>query len=288
MRELKIPGVSVAVFENGRIAWTRGWGMADVGEGRRVDADTRFQAASISKPVAAAAALALVSLGQLSLDDDINKHLTSWKLPANEFTHKEKVTLGHLLSHTGGVTVSGFRGYAGGRKCSDAPAGAQRRQAGELRSRARRHPGRHTLAIRRRRIFDRAARHRGHHQEAVRRRAARAGPRAARHVTQHLRPAAAREPSRQGGHRLPGVRRSDRGPLAHVSGAGGGRAVDDAGGSRAVCHRHPADGGRDGAAADHVARDRGADAEGAHGRLRARRRRHRCRAGGAIRPRRLE
>ena len=112
MRELKIPGVSVAVFENGRIVWTRGWGMADVGEGRRVDADTRFQAASISKPVAAAAALALVSLGQLSLDDDINKHLTSWKLPANEFTHKEKVTLGHLLSHTGGVTVSGFRGYA--------------------------------------------------------------------------------------------------------------------------------------------------------------------------------
>jgi CubicO group peptidase (beta-lactamase class C family) len=112
MRELKIPGVSVAVFENGRIEWTRGWGMADVAEGRRVEADTRFQAASISKPVAAAAALALVTLGQMSLDDDINRHLTSWKLPANAFTAKEKVTLGHLLSHTGGVTVSGFRGYA--------------------------------------------------------------------------------------------------------------------------------------------------------------------------------
>ena len=112
MRELKIPGVSVAVFENGRIGWTRGWGMADVAEGRRVEADTRFQAASLSKPVAAAAALALVTLGQISLDDDINKYLTSWKLPANEFTAKEKVTLRHLLSHTGGVTVSGFRGYA--------------------------------------------------------------------------------------------------------------------------------------------------------------------------------
>ena len=112
MRELKVPGVSVAVFENGRIEWTRGWGMADVGEGRRVETDTRFQAASISKPVASAAALALVTLGQISLDDDINKHLTAWKLPANEFTAKEKVTLAHLLSHTGGVTVSGFRGYA--------------------------------------------------------------------------------------------------------------------------------------------------------------------------------
>ena len=112
MRELKIPGVSVAVFENGRIEWARGWGMADVAEGRRVETDTRFQAASISKPVTAAGALVLVTLGQMSLDDDINKHLASWKLPANEFTAKEKVTLAHLLSHTGGVTVSGFRGYA--------------------------------------------------------------------------------------------------------------------------------------------------------------------------------
>lgn len=114
MQELKIPGVSVAVFENGRIAWTRGWGMADVADRRRVDADTRFQAASISKPVTAAAVLALASLGQMSLDDDVNKYLASWKLPANEFTAKQKVTLAHLLSHTGGLTVSGFRGYAAG------------------------------------------------------------------------------------------------------------------------------------------------------------------------------
>jgi CubicO group peptidase (beta-lactamase class C family) len=114
MRELNIPGVSVAVFDNGRIEWTRGWGMADVAEGRRVDAETRFQAGSISKPVAAVAALLLVSRGRLSLDQDINTYLTSWKLPDNEFTAKQKVTLKHLLSHTGGVTVSGFRGYAGG------------------------------------------------------------------------------------------------------------------------------------------------------------------------------
>ena len=88
--------------------------MADVAEGRRVEADTRFQAASISKPVSAAAALALALLGQMSLDDDINKHLKSWKLPENHFTAKQKVTLAHLLSHTGGLTVSGFRGYAAG------------------------------------------------------------------------------------------------------------------------------------------------------------------------------
>ena len=111
MRELKTPGASIAVFEHGRIAWARGWGMADVGDGRRVDPETRFQAASISKPVAAAVALALVSRGMMSLDADINTYLTSWKLPDNEFTAKQKVTLRRLLSHTGGVTVSGFPGY---------------------------------------------------------------------------------------------------------------------------------------------------------------------------------
>ena len=113
MRELLVPGVSVAVFENGRIAWARGWGWADVAAGRRVDAATLFQAGSISKPVTAAAALALASRGRLSLDEDINTYLMSWKLPDNEFTAQRKVTLRHLLSHTGGVTVSGFRGYAG-------------------------------------------------------------------------------------------------------------------------------------------------------------------------------
>ncbi|HET7694124.1 MAG TPA: serine hydrolase [Vicinamibacterales bacterium] len=112
MRQLKIPGVSVAVFDKGTIEWTRAWGVADATSGQKVDPDTLFQAASLSKPVAAAAALALVAKGRMSLDADINTYLTTWKLPDNEFTAKQKVTLRHLLSHTGGVTVSGFRGYA--------------------------------------------------------------------------------------------------------------------------------------------------------------------------------
>jgi CubicO group peptidase (beta-lactamase class C family) len=114
MRDLQIPAVSVAVFGNGRLEWLRAWGMADVAARRRADPDTRFQAASISKPVAAAAALALVSRGRLSLDRNINDHLTSWKLPDNEFTAKQPVTLAHLLTHSAGVTVHGFRGYAKG------------------------------------------------------------------------------------------------------------------------------------------------------------------------------
>ena len=114
MRELKVPGVSVAVFRDGRVEWARGWGVADVESGRKVERDTRFQAASISKPVAAAAALALVSRGRLSLDSPINSHLQSWKLPENEHTKTTPVTLRHLLTHSAGLTVHGFRGYAHG------------------------------------------------------------------------------------------------------------------------------------------------------------------------------
>ena len=50
--------------------------------------------------------------GQLALDDDVNTKLTSWKVPENEFTGKKKVTLRGLLSHTAGLTVHGFPGYA--------------------------------------------------------------------------------------------------------------------------------------------------------------------------------
>lgn len=114
MRELKVPAVSVALFRDGRIEWTRGWGVADVESARIVDRQTRFQAASISKPVAAAVVLALVSQGRVSLDADVNGILTSWKLPANEHVAAAPVTLRRLLTHSAGTTVHGFRGYASG------------------------------------------------------------------------------------------------------------------------------------------------------------------------------
>jgi CubicO group peptidase (beta-lactamase class C family) len=72
---------------------------------------TLFQAGSISKPVAAKAALHMVEQGKLVLDEDVNDKLTSWKVPDNEFTQKEKVTLRRLISHTAGLTIHGFPGY---------------------------------------------------------------------------------------------------------------------------------------------------------------------------------
>jgi CubicO group peptidase (beta-lactamase class C family) len=99
----KVPAVSVAVINDGKIEWAKGYGAG-------ISPQTQFQAASISKPVAAMTALRMVVRGELSLDEDVNKRLKSWKIPQN--TWGKPVTLRQILSHTAGLTVHGFPGYA--------------------------------------------------------------------------------------------------------------------------------------------------------------------------------
>lgn len=112
MAHYKVPGLSIAVINNGAIEWARGYGVVEAGGTQQVTADTLFQAASISKPVAAMGALSLVEKGKLNLDEDVNQKLKTWKVPENEFTREKKVTLRALLNHSAGMTVHGFRGYA--------------------------------------------------------------------------------------------------------------------------------------------------------------------------------
>ena len=56
--------------------------------------------------------LHLAQIGTLSLDTDVNGYLNSWKLPSNRFTQQHPVTLRELLTHSAGITVHGFPGYA--------------------------------------------------------------------------------------------------------------------------------------------------------------------------------
>jgi CubicO group peptidase (beta-lactamase class C family) len=112
MENYKAPGVSVAVIDKGSLIWSKGYGNITTNpEAIPVNEHTLFQAGSISKSITAFGALLLVQQGKISLDEDVNVYLKSWKVPENEFTQTEKVTLRRLLSHSAGTCVHGFPGY---------------------------------------------------------------------------------------------------------------------------------------------------------------------------------
>ena len=103
-KEHDIPGASIAVIENGRIAWARGFGLADLASGRPVTADTLFQAQSITKTLTALATVKLLAAEEIALDEPVNRYLTGWTIPENDFTKKVPVSFRMLLNHTGGLS----------------------------------------------------------------------------------------------------------------------------------------------------------------------------------------
>jgi CubicO group peptidase (beta-lactamase class C family) len=111
LKRYKVPAVSVAVINDYKIDWAKAWGFTEVGGKKQADAETLFQAASISKPVAAMGVMHLVQEGKLNLDVNVNDYLKSWKVPDNEFTRAKPVTVRELLNHSAGTTVHGFPGY---------------------------------------------------------------------------------------------------------------------------------------------------------------------------------
>ncbi len=114
MKLYNVPGLSVAVINNGKVEWARGYGVIEFGGEKAIGARTLFQAASITKPVVATLALRSVEMGLLDLDRPVNDYLKSWKIPENEHTRQSPPTLRHILAHRAGLTVHGFRGYTEG------------------------------------------------------------------------------------------------------------------------------------------------------------------------------
>jgi CubicO group peptidase (beta-lactamase class C family) len=112
MARRHIPGLSIAIIQDGKIVEARGYGVVDQPGSAPITPQTLFQAGSISKSVAAMAALHLVEAGRLALDSNVNMVLKTWRVPDNQFTAGNSVTLRRLLSHTAGLTVHGFPGYA--------------------------------------------------------------------------------------------------------------------------------------------------------------------------------
>lgn len=103
MRAYGVPGLSIAVIDDGRIVWAKGYGVADSSTRRPVTPNTLFQAASISKPISAVGALLLVQRGLAGLDENVNQKLERWRVPENDLTRAQPVTLRMLLNHTAGL-----------------------------------------------------------------------------------------------------------------------------------------------------------------------------------------
>jgi CubicO group peptidase (beta-lactamase class C family) len=114
MEHYHVKALSVAVIQNYKIAWAKAYGWAD--DSVRVPATTQtlFQAASISKSLNSIGLLKLVQDKKIDLYADINNYLRSWKFPYDSLSKGKKISIANLLSHTAGLTVHGFDGYAPG------------------------------------------------------------------------------------------------------------------------------------------------------------------------------
>lgn len=114
MKHHNIMGVSIAVVHDFQLDWVKSYGWADVSEQRPVTEKTLFQAASISKSLNGVGVIKLAQEGKIDLDTDINQYLTSWKFPYDTVSKNKAITVSALLSHTAGLTIHGFPGYARG------------------------------------------------------------------------------------------------------------------------------------------------------------------------------
>jgi CubicO group peptidase (beta-lactamase class C family) len=103
------PGLAVALVHHGQVVWAAGYGVIDRTTCQPVTAATRFQAASLSKPVTAWGVLRLVEAGRIGLDEPIVGRLRRWQPPPSPFD-AEGITVRRLLSHTAGLSVHGYVG----------------------------------------------------------------------------------------------------------------------------------------------------------------------------------
>lgn len=103
MKQFNVPGIGIVLINNFEIEWSKFIGVQDLNSKIEVNTQTLFEAASTTKTIVTVAALHLVEKGLIDLDTNVNDYLKDWKIPENEFTKTEKVTLKRLLTHKAGI-----------------------------------------------------------------------------------------------------------------------------------------------------------------------------------------
>ena len=101
MKEWRVPGAAVSIVKDGKVVLSRGYGVRKLGDKQRVNAETLFPLASITKNFTATALALLVEEGRLAWDDAVTKHLPNVKFP--DAYRTEHLTIRDLLCHRTGL-----------------------------------------------------------------------------------------------------------------------------------------------------------------------------------------
>lgn len=104
MKFYNIPGVNIALVKEGKLVWSEAYGFADKENARKMTKNTPMRVQSISKSVTAWGVMKLSEQGKIDLDAPISRYLKSWHMPKSKYS-VEKLTIRHLLSHTGGLPL---------------------------------------------------------------------------------------------------------------------------------------------------------------------------------------
>lgn len=110
LSEYDVPGAVVSYIQDGAVAWTKAFGVADRTKEIPMRVDNVFCTASVSKALTAWGVMRLVEQGKIELDAPVDQYLKRWHLPLSQFDSRG-VTVRRVLSHTAGLTVNGYAGY---------------------------------------------------------------------------------------------------------------------------------------------------------------------------------
>ncbi|WP_051891264.1 serine hydrolase domain-containing protein [Chryseobacterium sp. JM1] len=111
LEKYKLPGFSLVVFENYKIVYSNQWGIKSANSKEKIDENTAFSTASISKPITSLLCHILEEKGLINLNDPIDKSLKRWHLPKSKFTENNSPTWRQFFNHTAGTSQGGFEDH---------------------------------------------------------------------------------------------------------------------------------------------------------------------------------